>query len=439
MKVRNILIHSGVALTAVIAANSAFALAAQQLEKDKYYHFTNRWAYGCVPYTMSTGAEKYKSFIEKAAAEWNNKVPNIAIYPLENAAELAPPRCQGVTKSLSITEIPGGSCNVENTGSHGSWFDSSKRDSRVMQLTSVIEMGCLRDERSDTAKLRSVTHEFGHALGFVHEHQRIDAKARNAGDSSYIELQKDNVIPIPLVEDTAELKSEKQNAILLTEYDYYSIMHYSPRAQGKIVDDERLVTLKPVHPDGPTTEELENYMRGTAEITQLDADAANAFYASGKSDIGVEIKKDGGCSATRHSRNDCESGQQANQLDVSLITRNHGPYDSGTVQVEYVLPAAAKSASVESTDFDNCFVQNKSVICQVANMMPITDLKTTLKVLVDNEDKHNYQLKVNNVDAIDDLEFNNAQTLALDTKGGSLGFFGLLAIGMAGMMRRMKK
>ena len=69
----------------------------------------------------------------------------------------------------------------------------------------------------------SVIHEIGHAAGFYHEHTRPDRDL-------FVDINTGNI------EDGAERNYEiRMNGVLLTEYDYGSIMHY-PRRGGFAID-----------------------------------------------------------------------------------------------------------------------------------------------------------------------------------------------------------
>lgn len=59
--------------------------------------------------------------------------------------------------------------------------------------------------------LRSILHEMGHSAGLFHEHQRPD---------------RDDYVDVTSDEDNFR-KKDPDDVILLTPYDYFSIMHYS--------------------------------------------------------------------------------------------------------------------------------------------------------------------------------------------------------------------
>ena len=73
--------------------------------------------------------------------------------------------------------------------------------------------------------IRTVLHELGHAIGFYHEHQRPDR-------DNYITVHRDNIIPGIYDRGFATEKPSDVDS-LGVEYDYESIMHYSPRAFSK--------------------------------------------------------------------------------------------------------------------------------------------------------------------------------------------------------------
>uniref|UniRef100_A0A914DRX9 Metalloendopeptidase n=1 Tax=Acrobeloides nanus TaxID=290746 RepID=A0A914DRX9_9BILA len=88
-----------------------------------------------------------------------------------------------------------------------------------------------------------IWHEIMHALGVEHEHQRPDRDA-------YIRINYNNIEP-GLTGDTSSLKCIKnldqfdkvpyRDVMLVTPYDYHSIMHYDSQAFGRF--DPKLGTI----------------------------------------------------------------------------------------------------------------------------------------------------------------------------------------------------
>jgi hypothetical protein len=101
-----------------------------------------------------------------------------------------------------------------------------------------------------------ITHELGHCLGLVHEHQRPDR-------DSYIIINWYNILTGK--DFNFEIMDNPLYAEQTYEYDYTSIMHYAPYAFSK----NGYPTIKAI--DGSTIDPSE-------DITGPDADHAKAIY-----------------------------------------------------------------------------------------------------------------------------------------------------------------
>ena len=75
-------------------------------------------------------------------------------------------------------------------------------------------------------------HEFGHLIGFHHEHSRQDR-------DKYVKINTGNI------RSGVEHNFEKLNYVKHTPYDYYSIMHYSVNAYATSKDVETMKILNP--------------------------------------------------------------------------------------------------------------------------------------------------------------------------------------------------
>lgn len=404
------------AFSAVITGQNALALAAQETEGDRY-HFTNRWAYGCVPYTISNGARDYLAHINHAIQEWDSKLTSVSFYPKDDPG--APARCSGITKTLAFVETAG-ACGTPSNDAHGAPLEG---DIRKIELSNTL-LGCMATDNQNTLS-RNVTHEIGHALGFVHEHQRADA-------ALYVKVIAENT------NSTQELRSEAQNSRILSDiYDYESIMHYHPTAWGKTLNGEKLTTLEFINTDYPPPPDIEYILANGISISQNDRIAANQFYAPGVADIGVLMKREAGCSQARHNDNKCPSDMGPHQAKLQLQMINHGPYDSGAVEIFHDLPAAASSVQILNDESDGCTVNGLRIRCDISNMAPVTQITANILVTLINDEKHTYVSRVNAVDANDDFATNDMHEMDFDTKsGGSITIFGLLSLAALMLRRR---
>ena len=106
-----------------------------------------------------------------------------------------------------------------------------KKDEATMQLNLRLQQSSLQKSL--------VIHEFGHALGLEHEHQRSDFWAVAAGLINEEEMRKDSRVSGPNSEDPAgfnkqwkEIIEERDTLLrekkgkLMLDYDPDSIMHY---------------------------------------------------------------------------------------------------------------------------------------------------------------------------------------------------------------------
>ncbi|MDX1695639.1 MAG: M12 family metallopeptidase [Ketobacteraceae bacterium] len=456
MKKSSGIFGASLAILGMFTAANAVALGIQTQPNGigKFrYHYVNKWPYGCVPVELSTYAKNnWKDNILKFAFnEWNTKVPNIFIFDKDNPPANTPSECLGLDVYLSIGK-DNLSCRVINNSSHGSKAENQGSNSRILRLnpdffeipgTDLQAKGCLHGSISETGRRRAVIHEIGHALGFVHEHQRADA-------SSYLKLETSNMIP----EIMGEYTPEEKNAVFLSRYDYYSIMHYGTRQGAKNQFDvssyeERLKTLIPIEdlppsilpPAVPATfEQMESFQLTNDSISATDAAAANAFYAPGEADIGVELTKIRGCSKTRLDNGDCKNNEVAHQIDFKGTVVNHGAYDSGNVVVEYQLPSEVET--ILELDDSNCSIAGNKATCSYANMYPGQANTTKFKLVIGgeapDEDKP-YVLRVTNVSAIDELDYNDTHSTEMNTKmAGSMGIIGAVLLGITGFFRRRK-
>lgn len=108
---------------------------------------------------------------------------------------------------------------------------------------------------SNSCSYKNMLHEIGHAIGFYHEHQRLD---------------RDNFIIIHTGNIQADKLSNFNKLALIysfsSSYDVYSIMHYTPYAFS--ANSLPTITLK----------DLSTNFENTGNLSSLDVGNANALY-----------------------------------------------------------------------------------------------------------------------------------------------------------------
>lgn len=145
-----------------------------------------RWDDGVIPYTIHSNARHYRSNILQAVQEWNSKTP-IRWQPRTNEKDYVE-----FSEKLST-----GTCSA-HLGRHGG-----------KQAIFLIPM-CNRQS--------AILHEMGHALGFIHEHQRQDR-------DKYVEILWDRIDQQLGYAWRIHWEKVKWYAPM-SAYDFNSVMHY---------------------------------------------------------------------------------------------------------------------------------------------------------------------------------------------------------------------
>lgn len=106
-----------------------------------------------------------------------------------------------------------------------------------------------------------IMHELGHALGFYHEHQRLDR-------DQYIEIHEENVLP-GREDNFLMLPASEING---SEYDYGSIMHYPSNVFSRNGLDTITPKLDTINPN------LVYEMGQRKRLSREDKKRANTLY-----------------------------------------------------------------------------------------------------------------------------------------------------------------
>ena len=146
-----------------------------------------RWDDGVIPYTIHSNARHYRSNILQAVQEWNSKTP-IRWQPRTNEKDYV---------EFSEKLAQGQVCTA-HLGRHGG------------------KQGIFLVPRCNNQN--SVLHEMGHALGFIHEHQRDD---RN----EYVQILWDKIDQQFGYAWRIHWERVKWHAPM-SAYDFTSVMHY---------------------------------------------------------------------------------------------------------------------------------------------------------------------------------------------------------------------
>lgn len=402
-------IKQSLLLAATVAGSTVtqnvMALAAQETQAG-LYHYTNRWAYGCVPYVVSSGAKGYLNYINAAVKEWNDKLNNVTIFPKDNAPTSG--ICAGKTFTKYLEFREGSPCHTPSDDAHGQPLDKT---SRVIFISGP---SCL-DSDNENKPYRDTTHEVGHALGFVHEHQRADA-------GEYIFVDRDNILPkVP----ATELLPEPANSRILTDnnaYDYQSIMHYHPTTIGIEVNGVKQTTLVFINTDNPPPADINNFLANNRGLSTLDQIAADNFYRPNVADMGVMIERGDACSQDRFNKNKCTNNMTAHQIVLEYQLINHGPYDSGRVDFSIPVPVDATDFVLTDDPTNSCEPKGNIYQCSVTNALPVTRITVKALVTATNDEAHSYTASVNSVVAEDDFATNDSISRNFDAKTAG-GFF----------------
>jgi len=182
---------------------------------------------------FSGGPLEFRPLIAAAMREWQSLSGGNITFIFADRDDSAIPEpagfkeCDGVTRyKIRIGFVPGG----------GHWSQIGTLSETVFPRNSM-NLDFDRMPRLDNQRMREVAlHEFGHALGFHHEHQSPGSPCRNwAWDRILIAYQwpgttreeKERAMHFNLDRLNDQVLITGQHAYTFTAYDRSSIMHYS--------------------------------------------------------------------------------------------------------------------------------------------------------------------------------------------------------------------
>lgn len=177
-------------LTTMVSSYGDFMMSPELEEQARQgirfdRHPSYKWPNRRIPYVIQNGDfnQNQINTIRNAVAEWNRKVPNVKIAPRQNEADY-------------VVVMNGNGC--------WSWFGKvGKAQSLSLAVNNCVDQG-------------TVIHEFMHAAGFAHEHNRNDR-------DNFVNILWNN---IPEQWKKEYNKTDPNSFGLQSDYDYYSIMHY---------------------------------------------------------------------------------------------------------------------------------------------------------------------------------------------------------------------
>ena len=194
-----------------VFARSALAIAASHIDKPAIaVAVTKRWKRGRTLRVifLDNPSAKVRQKIEQYAHEWEKYVSVRFVFGTDPNAE------------IRIT------CNIGD----GSWSYLGTDALTIPKNEATMNYGWFNDNTPDSEFSRTVLHEFGHALGAIHEHQHPGVSIpwnRPAVYQYYKDTQdwsKEEV-------DEQIFKKYDQSRLNMSAYDQKSIMHYAIEAK----------------------------------------------------------------------------------------------------------------------------------------------------------------------------------------------------------------
>lgn len=270
----------GESIQAIVKDLDALAAPGASTGRGFYLNNTRRWPGGVVLYQLAEGmSPKLRRDFKKIAAEWSGKTDVEFVEADTYWGRISAAFFGGAL--VTVTEIPSSDRSSSTVGA-----DAGK-------------LARIRLKRG--AKLNTIRHETGHAIGLKHEHQRPDRDeyisgdfSQDPGSNSIIHeifhrlettwrrqpvhsrglLVRVTTPVVRWVEDTHNRASK--------QYDYFSVMHYrwaaanfpfrALKSQTAKIDINGVPTTRTVNPGDELDTIAKQY------ISPLDIQAVNSMY-----------------------------------------------------------------------------------------------------------------------------------------------------------------